>query len=74
MPKRGPSQKWALTEGAEEAEVEGDSRVALVEVAEKVDVDLNVDDKTIHPLYLRPSTALTYVTQLGRSVLKIGRT
>ena len=47
--------------------------MALVEVAEKVDVDLNVDDKTIHPLYLRPSTALTYVTPLGRSVLKIGR-
>ena len=46
----------------EEAEVEGASRMAPVEVAEKVEVELDVEDNKIHPLNLRPSTALTYVT------------
>ena len=43
-------------------------------MAKKVEGDLDVEDKKIHLLHLRPSTELPYVTQLGRSVLKIGRT
>ena len=48
--------------------------MAPVEVDKKVEVDVDMEGKTIHPLHLRPSTALTYVTRLGMSVLKIGRT
>ena len=48
--------------------------MGLVEVAEKVEVELDLEDKTIQPLHLRPSTEFTYATQLGRSVLKIGIT
>ena len=48
--------------------------MAPVEVDKKVEVDLDVEYKMIHPLYLRPSTAFTYVTGIRRSVLKIGRT
>ena len=48
--------------------------MAPVEVDKKVEVELDVEYKMIHPLYLRTSTAFTYVTRLGRSVLKIGRT
>ena len=43
----------------EEAEVEGASRMAPVEVAEKVKVELDVEYKTIQPLHLRPSTEMT---------------
>ena len=56
------------------AEAESASREAPVDVAEKVEVELDVEYNTIHPLHLRPSAALTYVTRLGRSVLKIGIT
>ena len=56
------------------AEAEGASHMAPVEVDKKVEVELDVEYKMIHPLYLRTSTAFTYVTRLGRSVLKIGIT
>ena len=75
-PTRGAYRKCAPEEGVEEVEVEveGSSCAAPVEVVEKVEVDLYMEDKTIHLLHLRPSTALKYMTQLERSVLNIGRT